>query len=164
MVQTQLHTVPPSAAAFVLLLIVAFCSDYLRLRYPFVVFSTLLTIAGLSILMTTHDNFHAEYAGICLVAMGAFSAGPVIVCWYVMNLHGHVERSIGTAWMISFGNIGGIVATFAFLKKDAPRYHTGYSIVMAFACLGVAASALYALAVVRQNRLRGKDGKARLSL
>lgn len=162
-VQTQLHTVPPTAAAFALCLLMAYLSDRLRLRYPFVAFGTLLTITGLAILMTTHHNFHAQYAGLCLVAMGAFSAGPIVVCWYVMNLEGHVERSIGTAWMISFGNTGGIVATFAFLARDAPRYRTGYGIVMAFTCAGAVASTLYAGAVVRENR-KGGRGRGRLSL
>lgn len=160
-IQTQLHTVPPFAAAFALCLLMAYLSDRLRLRYPFVAFGTLLTITGLAILMTTHHNFHAQYAGLCLVAMGAFSAGLIVVCWYVMNLEGHVERSIGTAWMISFGNTGGIVATFAFLARDAPRYRMGYSIVMAFTCVGAVASTLYAGAVVRENR---KGGRGRLSL
>ena len=75
--------------------------------------------------------------------MGSFAAGPVIVCWYVMNLKGHVERSVGTAWMIGFGNSGGIVATFSFLATDAPLYHKGYSICMAMTVVGLAAGVLY---------------------
>ncbi len=63
--------------------------------------------------------------------------------------------------MISFGNTGGIVATFAFLARDAPRYRTGYGIVMAFTCAGAVASTLYAGAVMRENR---KGGRGRLSL
>ena len=35
-----------------------------------------------------------------------------------MNLRSYLERSVGTAWMISFDNRGGIVATFSFLSKD----------------------------------------------
>ena len=154
-VGTQLHTVPPTAAAVALCLLMAYFSDHIRVRLPFVLFGTALTIAGLAILMTVHHSFSAEYAGLCLIAMGAFSAGPIIVCWYVMNLKGHEERSIGTAWMISFGNTGGIVATFAFLAKEAPRYHTGYSIVMAFTCLGALAALLYAFLILRENRMMG---------
>ena len=150
-VQTQLHTVPPTAAALALCLITAYLSDHMRLRFPFIAFGFALTIAGLAILMNVQHHFSAQYAGLCLIAMGAFSAGPIIVCWYVMNLQGHLERNIGTAWMISFGNTGGIVATFSFLSKDAPKYHTGYSICMAFTCLGALAAVLYAILVTKEN-------------
>ena len=75
-----------------------------------------------------------------------------MVCWYVMNLRGHVERSIGTAWMIGFGNVGGIVATFAFLSKDAPRYISGYAIDLAMTGVGFVSVLLYGLLVWRENR------------
>ena len=69
-----------------------------------------------------------------------------------MNLNGHMDRSIGSAWMISFGNTGGIVAAFCFLAKDAPSYHMGYSICMGATCLGALAVALYAGLVILENR------------
>lgn len=160
-VQTQLHTVPPVAAALALCLINAYLSDRLRLRFPFIAFGITLIIAGLGILMTVHSkhSFSAKYAGLCLVAMGAFSAGPIIICWYVMNLQGHAQRSIGTAWMISFGNTGGIVATFSFLAADGPSYHTGYSICMGAACLGALAATAYAGLVWREKRMLGSTEK-----
>lgn len=150
-VETQLHTVPPAAAALALCLLSAFLSDRLRLRFPFIILGFLLTIAGLAILLTVHGGFHVRYLGICLVAMGCFSAGPIIICWYLMNMNGHLERSIGSAWMIGFGNTGGIVATFCFLAKDAPLYHTGYSICMGVTCVGALAVALYGGLVVLEN-------------
>ena len=77
-----------------------------------------------------------------------------------MNLNGHTERSIGTGWMIGFGNTGGIVATFCFLAKDAPFYHLGYSICMGAACVGVLAVVLYAgLISLEDKKMRGSDGK-----
>ncbi|KAI9640052.1 High-affinity nicotinic acid transporter [Ciborinia camelliae] len=159
-VQTQLHTVPPFAAALVLCLITAYASDRLKLRWPFIAFGLSLAIVGLAILMTVHHSFSAEYAGICLVAMGVFTAGIAVVCWYVMNLQGHVERAIGTAWMIGFGNSGGIVATFAFLATDAPFYHTGYSICIGAMCICAGACILYGLLSVYHNRkLRANGAK-----
>ena len=69
-----------------------------------------------------------------------------------MNLKGHVERSVGTAWMIGFGNSGGIVATFSFLATDAPLYHKGYSICMAMTVVGLAAGVLYGALIWSENR------------
>lgn len=153
-VQTQLHSVPPFAAAFALCLITAYISDNVQLRYPFIILGYMILIAGLAILMRVHGraNFSAEYAGICLVSMGAFCAGASIVCWYLMNLQGHVQRSIGSAWMISFGNTGGIIAAFAFLKKDAPIYHSGYSAIMSTTVAGVIAFMIYGGLVFTERR------------
>ena len=153
-IQTQLHTVPPVAAALALCLLTAYLSDRTQLRSPYIMFCVALTITGLAILFTVHDNFHVQYAAVCLVTMGAFSGGPIIVCWYVMNLQGHKDRSIGTAWMISFGNTGGIVATFCFLAKDAPEYRTGYAICIGATCLGAASTLGYLGMVVLGNRRR----------
>jgi uncharacterized membrane protein YidH (DUF202 family) len=151
--------VPPVAAAFVLCLITAYLSDRTNLRLPFIAFGMALTISGLAILMTVHHHLAVEYAGICLVAMGMFSSGAGIVCWYVMNLQGHAERAIGTAWMIGFGNCGGIIATFSFLAADAPDYRTGYSICMGAICICGVAVVLYGYCGWRKNSLwKGAGG------
>jgi MFS family permease len=149
---TQLHSVPPFASAFGLCIVMAWLSDRVNLRLPFVLLSFALVITGLSILMTVHAGFSVRYLGICLVCMGALGAAPSIVCWYLMNLQGHKARSMGSAFMISFGNAGGIVAPFAFLPQFAPYYRTGYAICMGVTVLGLVATALYTLLVLKKNR------------
>ena len=150
--QTQLHTVPPVAAALALAAIVAYLSDRTRIRTPYIAFCTALTTVGLAILISVHNSFSAQYGGIHLIAMGAFAGGPIVICWVVMNFYGHAERSIGTAWVISFGNTGGIVATFSFLATDAPRYIKGYTICLAVTALGALAAVLYGLLIWRENK------------
>ena len=162
-VQTQLHTVPPYAAAFAFAIIVAYFSDKYRSRVPFIMFGLAVLLIGFAMLISIHgaSNFSAEYAGICLAAMGALGVGGIIICWYIMNLHGHVERSIGSAFMISFGNIGGIVATFAFQKTDAPFYHNGYSICLGMTALCVLSSATYGVLIWKERKAMagGKENK-----
>ncbi|KAF2794509.1 putative allantoate permease [Melanomma pulvis-pyrius CBS 109.77] len=152
-VQTQLRSVVPFATALVLCLVVAFLSDWTQIRLPFVLFGIGLAIAGLAILMTVHHNPAVQFMALCLVAMGSFTSGIAIVCWYVMNLHGHLERSIGTAWMISFGNTGGILATFTFLAVDAPFYRKGYSICMSAICITAVSTIMYVCFIVKARRL-----------
>ncbi|KAI1371991.1 major facilitator superfamily domain-containing protein [Hypoxylon crocopeplum] len=153
-VQTQLHSVPPFAATFGFAILVAYLSDKARIRSPFILLGLAMLIAGLAILISVHgaSHFSAEYAGICLAAMGSFGIGGNIVCWYVMNLRGHAERSIGSAWMICFGNAGGIVATFLFLRTDAPYYRSGYSVCLAMGALCVVSCACYALLISREMK------------
>lgn len=155
-IETQLHSVPPWACAFGFAMIIAFLSDKFKHRFLFCIIPICVAIAGFAILITVHHNRNLEYAALFLVAMGAYSAMPVIVCWFNMNLGGHHRRAIGTAWQVGFGNIGGIIATYAFLSQDAPYYKTGYSICLAFLCLSAASCVLYAAAVTIENRRRDK--------
>lgn len=157
-VQTQLHSVPPFAAALGMCLILAYLTDRTDIRLPYVLFSSIVMITGLALLMTQVGKFSASYAGICLVCMGAYAAGPIVICWYLMNLQGHKERSIGSAWVISVGNCGGILAPFAFLSRDAPYYRPGYSANMAVTVVGIVSTICYALLILRRRHGSRNDG------
>ena len=113
-IQIQLHLVPPTAAAFVFSLPIAYLSDRARHRYLFVMGPICIAVAGVGVLLNIHHNTQAEYAAFFLVAMGIFSAMPVVICWFTLNLQGHRRCSIGTAWQIGFGNIAAIIAIFSF--------------------------------------------------
>lgn len=80
-----------------------------------------------------------------------------------MNLGGHHRRAIGTGWQVGFGNIGGIIAVYAFQAKDAPRYRPGYAVSLAFAALSALSCALYFIACSWQNKSR-KRAPARYDL
>lgn len=102
--ETQLFSIPPWAAAFVFSMCIAFLSDKLRHRYAFTLVPMLIAIAGYAILLNINGEHHTQYGALFLVTSGCYSAMPVIVCWFTMNLGGHRRRSIGTAWQIGFGN------------------------------------------------------------
>ncbi|KAJ8106931.1 hypothetical protein OPT61_g9214 [Boeremia exigua] len=156
-IQTQLHSVPPWAAAFGFSMLVAWFSDRLRHRFLFTIFPICVCIAGFAILISVHNNRQVQYGALFLVAMGAYTAMPVIVCWFNMNLGGHHRRSVGSAFQVAFGNVGGIIAVFSFLKKDAPRYTPGYSISIAFVCLSALSCCAYFVACSWQNRQRERS-------
>ncbi|KAK3333544.1 major facilitator superfamily domain-containing protein [Cercophora scortea] len=155
-IQTQLRSVPPWAGAFGLAMLVAVVSDWARHRFLFAILPICISIAGFAVLLTVHTHIDVEYAALFLIAAGTYSAMPVIVCWFNMNLGGHHRRAIGTAWQIGFGNIGGIIATYSFISTDSPLFKKGYSICVSFICLSAASCCLYALAIARENRRRAK--------
>jgi MFS family permease len=156
-IQTQLHSVPPWAAAFGFSMIVAYFSDKLKHRFLFTILPICVCISGFAILISVHNNRQLQYGALFLVACGAYSAMPVIVCWFNMNLGGHHRRAVGTAWQVGFGNIGGIIAVFAFLKKDGPKYIPGYSISIAFVCLSALSCMTYFIMCSWSNRKREKS-------
>lgn len=137
-------------------MIIPTLSDMTKLRAPFAIFCICVAITGFAILIAVHDNTKLQYAALFLVAMGAYSAMPVIVCWFNMNLGGHHRRSVGTAWQVGFGNIGGIISVFAFLSKDAPLFTTGYSICLAFTTLSIIACVIYGIGCWSANRRRDR--------
>lgn len=83
---TQLHSVPPWACAFGFSMLVAFFSDWARHRFLFAMVPIFIAIAGFAILMVVHNHHHVEYAALFLITSGTYSAMPIIVCWFTMNL------------------------------------------------------------------------------
>ncbi|KKK25679.1 hypothetical protein ARAM_003708 [Aspergillus rambellii] len=157
-IKTQFYSIPPWAAAYVASLVIACLSDFFRNRYIFAILPMCICMIGYGILLNVHDpaQHHLQYGALFLLTSGCFSAGPIMLCWYGMNLGGHRRRSVGTAWQIGFGNIGGILATYSFLEKDAPLYRNGYTIGLSFACFAVAMATLYLAALWFENRSRDR--------
>ncbi|KAL4900126.1 hypothetical protein BDW74DRAFT_188671 [Aspergillus multicolor] len=157
-IKTQLYSVPPWAAAFLCVMATATLSDYVRHRYAFTMAGMVIGIAGYGVLLTLKDTHHhrVQYGALFMITCGCFSASPIFLCWFGMNLGGHTRRSVGTAFQIGFANVGGIIATYAFLEKDAPLFRNGYIIGLSFACFSAAMSTVYFFAVRRDNRQREK--------
>ncbi|KAH0537605.1 hypothetical protein FGG08_005597 [Glutinoglossum americanum] len=156
-IETQLHSVPPWACAFAFAMLTAALSDRLSHRYLFTLLPTLLAITGFIILLTVHHHPRLQYAALFLVVMGCWSAMPVIICWFSMNLGGHHRRAVGTAWQIGFGNVGGFISTYAFLVKDAPEYRPGYGVCMGFCGVSIMACAAYFWGVWGENKRRKRE-------
>jgi hypothetical protein len=67
---------------------------------------------------------------------------------------GHIKRSVSSAALLSFANLGGIVASFAFQSKDAPRYLTGYIILVSVLSMTWCLTWVYFLGLRRENKVR----------
>lgn len=85
-IRTQLYSVPPWAAAFGFSMLTATLSDAARHRVGFAIFSICVSITGFGIAMTVHNNQPVQYAALFLVTSGTYTAMPIIVCWFNMNL------------------------------------------------------------------------------
>ncbi|KAL3466920.1 major facilitator superfamily domain-containing protein [Aspergillus heterothallicus] len=157
-IKTQLYSIPPWAASYVCSLLIACLSDYFGNRYIFTILPMLVGLSGFSILLNVKDTNHhnLQYGALFLLTCGCFSTGAVFLCWFGLNLGGHRRRIVGTAFQIGFGNIGGIIATYSFLEKDAPLYRNGYIIGLSFCCLSAAMSSLYLFGCWYENKKRDR--------
>nr|QFR37159.1 MFS transporter [Cyberlindnera americana] len=131
------HSVYPWLMAFGFSNVVAFFSDLTKIRLPYAIGCSIMAIIGLSLVLGLTDNPQGRYAGCFLTATGLYTAMPQLVCLTSLNFGGHLRKSLGTAFQVGFGNIGGIIATFIFLAKDSPVYRTGLSVCISFAALSV---------------------------
>ncbi|EGV60448.1 hypothetical protein CANTEDRAFT_116497 [Yamadazyma tenuis ATCC 10573] len=156
-VSANQHSVYPWLAAFGFSVIIAFTSDHLRIRLPFVILCLVVAITGLAMVLGATDYPKVRYGGCFLIASGLYSGMPVLVCWNSVNFGGHLRKSVGTAWQIGFGNIGGIIATFIFLTKDAPVYRSGMAVCISSACFAIICSTAYFFAVRRLNSIKQTD-------
>jgi MFS family permease len=152
----NLLSTPPWVAAFVFSMFIAWTSDHFAHRFLAVIIPVLFAITGFILLLLPNLPTTASYTALFLAVAGTFTAMPVVICWYNTNLGGHLKRSVGSAWQIGFGNIGGIIATYVFLPGTAPRFILGKTICIAWLGICIVSSVVYFGGCAWENRRRDK--------
>ncbi|KAB5595971.1 transport protein [Ceratobasidium theobromae] len=121
-IQSQLRTVPPYVVASIFSIGVAYGSFRSARRGIWLLAIVPLVIAGLAILLGS-SNSQANYAGVFLIAMGAFPQGPLLLSWATNNSAPNTVRAVSSAMVVAVGTMGPIVTSWIYLPSDAPRYH-----------------------------------------
>ncbi|WDK21992.1 major facilitator superfamily transporter [Colletotrichum graminicola] len=103
----QLMTMPIYITAAILAVIVAYLSDKLGKRSPFIVGFLCMMIAGFSMCISS-SNPKVVYGGVFIAACGIYPAFPGVISWLSNNLSGSYKRSAGMAIQIGVGNLGGV--------------------------------------------------------
>ena len=141
--EAQSHSIYPWLASMGFSIMVAYISDYLYIRIPFAILACLVSICGFGMVIGAQHEPLVRYGGCFMLAAGLYTAMPILICWVSLNFSGHTRKSVGTAFIIGFGNIGGIVASFIFPNSDAPRYLKGFGICLAFVLLALIMCLVY---------------------
>ncbi|KXN90243.1 hypothetical protein AN958_04034 [Leucoagaricus sp. SymC.cos] len=140
--QAQLHTDSTLSAV-----VVAYFSDRLKWRGPFILICLPLSVIGYIIAITA-TNDKTRYVAVFFMAAGIYPCGPSILSILPNNSRGHYKRATTTALQLAIANVGGFIATFAYTPDQAPKYRKGHSIVLAFVLLAwilIAANVSYCL-------------------
>ncbi|KAI4192884.1 MAG: hypothetical protein LQ348_003019 [Seirophora lacunosa] len=90
------------------------------------------------------------------VAAGVFPSSPAAMGWLANNLAPHYVRGTGTGWQIAIGNCSAFVATFTYLRRDAPEYRTGHAINIGFLVSSLCLTTINILYAKQENRKRDK--------
>ncbi|KAK0451144.1 major facilitator superfamily domain-containing protein [Desarmillaria tabescens] len=102
----------------------AWLSDRYRMRALFLAIQALMTIIGLA-LIGYADMSGWRYAGIFLASAGCSASIPGVLAYTSNNIVSQSKRAVTTAITVSFGGIGGIIATTIYRQQDLPRYLPG---------------------------------------
>lgn len=84
-------------------MIIATFSDWLRMRYLFIMIGSAVGLIGYAILISVHNNVNTMYAALFLAAAGNYSAMPVIVCWFNTNCESLSLRFVYRLWTTTDG-------------------------------------------------------------
>lgn len=158
--QSQLRAIPIFVVAAASCLGVAVAADRFKHRYSFIIGGCLLGIVGYSILLNLEDvSISTRYMAAFFITMGGYIAQPITLAWLSNQMGGHYKRSIGSAVQIGFGNLGGIVASNIFLKKEQPRYPVGFGTALGFLALTIIASTVFYVGLRLENKKRDSGGR-----
>ncbi|KAK5467689.1 hypothetical protein LTS15_000662 [Exophiala xenobiotica] len=151
--KAQLYSVPPYVAACLVAIAIAYVSDKTRRRGIFLAVATIFPIVGFS-LLRWNTNPSIRYMAIYLITAGAFPGGPGFMSWGINNSAGPATRAVATAYIVSLGTGGGVLATWTYLVRDGPRYPIGHSINLGAQVCVLALATFGILYNIRENRAR----------
>ncbi|KAK3311933.1 major facilitator superfamily transporter [Apodospora peruviana] len=137
--KAQLMTVPIYITAAILAVVIAYISDKVGKRSPFVIGFLFLMIVGFSMCIST-ENPRVVYGGVFIAACAIYPAFPGVITWLSNNLSGSYKRSAGMAIQIGVGNLGGAMASNFYRQKDGPRYILGHALELGFISAGIIAA------------------------
>jgi hypothetical protein len=58
------------------------------------------------------------------------------------------------ALLISVGNMGAIIGSNVYIAREAPKYHTGFGVCLAFVSIGIVMALILRFAYARENKKR----------
>ncbi|KAI0486412.1 major facilitator superfamily domain-containing protein [Xylaria cf. heliscus] len=152
----QLLTVPIYVAAAILAIVVAYFSDRVGKRSPFVVTCMLAILVGFILCISAGDKPGVVYAGVFIATAGIYSSFAGNIAWLSNNLAGGYKRSVGMAIQIGVGNLGGAFASNFYRQKDSPRYILGHALELGFTSVGLIAAVILIMSYIRINKKRAQ--------
>ncbi|PWN27100.1 MFS general substrate transporter [Jaminaea rosea] len=152
--ESLLLVTPPYALAFLVSIALALAADRYRLRGPSTAVSFLLATIGFAMAYGSNGSAGVAYAGLMLIAAGAYSGPSATLSWVSVGTASHYKRATSAALMIVLTNSGGIASTW--LWNGTLR--RGYLVCLIIHIAGVVFTVLTDLYVFYDRRARKVEG------
>lgn len=161
-VKTNLYTVAPNVTGAVMLLVLAFSSDLLRVRFPFIMLGFTFTFVGFIIYASIDDlseQIHLAYYATFMMCWGTSAPSVLLSTWYNNNVAHEGRRVTLTSVGVPLANLMGLVSSNIFMEKEAPKYETALITTAVFGATGALVTLATGLYMVWDNARRNKrDG------
>ena len=162
-VMTNLYTVAPNVCGAVMLLILAFSSDLLRIRFPFIILGFLLTCTGFIIYAAIQDvqaQLRLAYFATFMMVWGTSTPSVLLSTWYNNNIAHEGRRVVLTSVGVPLANLMGLVSSNIFREKEEPKYETALITTACFGACGALITGLLGGFMIWDNYSRNrKAGK-----
>ena len=159
----NLLTIPMYVAAALATVIVAWCSDHWRRRFPFVLAMQLVVFVGFvfsiggSAVGGGTKLAGLRYAGVFLGTLGCYPYYIVLLTWIATNVAPTYKRGAAMALQIGMGNLGGAMASNFYRPQDAPGFLVGHGIEIGFVTLAIISGIILRQLYVGINKRRDLD-------
>jgi hypothetical protein len=164
-IKTNLYTVAPNIIGAVVLLILAFTSDFTRLRFPFIVLGFLLTFCGFIIFATidVEHSLRVAYFACFMMTWGTSAPSVLLSTWYNNNVADENKRVTLTSVGVPLANLMGVVSSNIFRAQDAPKYIPALATTAAFGATGALFALLLGIYMTIDNKRRNAKQGVNLS-
>lgn len=171
-VKTNLYTVAPNVTGAVMLLILAFASDYTKWRFPFIAAGFFFSFCGFVIYsaIDVQHSLHVAYFATFMMCWGT-SAPSVLLDtyvhffpsietelttfrWYNNNIPDENRRVFLTSMGVPLANLMGIVSSNIFRPQDAPQYIPALATTATFGAVGIVLTLGLGFYMIFDNRRR----------
>ncbi|KAF5677124.1 tartrate transporter [Fusarium circinatum] len=166
-VKTNLYTVAPNVGGAVMLLILAFSSDFLRIRFPFIMLGFALTFIGFIIYAAISDvqaQLQLAYYACFMMVWGTSAPSVLLSTWYNNNIAHEGRRVVLTSVGVPLANLMGLVSSNIFRENEKPKYPTALITTACFGACGCLIAGLLGGYMVfdnmRRNRRAGRKTTA----
>lgn len=107
-----------------MLLILAFTSDYCRIRFPFIMLGFMLTFIGF-IIYAAIDDVQAQlslaYYACFMMVWGTSAPSVLLSAWYNNNIAHEGRRVVLTSVGVPLANLMGLVSSNIFREQEKPK-------------------------------------------
>ena len=157
-VKTNLYTVAPNISGAAVLLILGFCSDWTRWRFPFIALGFLFTFIGMVIYaaIDVQSDLSVAYFASFLMCWGTSAPSVLLDVWYNNNIANEGQRVVLTSIAVPMANLMGVVASNIFRSQDAPKYFPALITTAAFGGCGIVLTLGLGLWMIWDNKRRDR--------
>lgn len=164
-VKTNLYTVAPNVTGAVMLLVLAFASDFTRRRFPFIVLGYVFTFTGFIIYAAISDvnkELQLAYFATFMMCWGTSAPSVLLSTWYNNNVAHEGRRLTLTSVGVPLANVMGLVASNIFREQDEPKYLPALITTACFGATGALITALLGSYMWFDNNRRNRKAGVKI--